>query len=484
MPLTQIHLAAMRRLIEDVRAVGDEGESTHRELSGLLDQADLGSGDAAAVRTAGDWLTSQVPMLRRRLALAEEVEASTPGIQASVQIDESQLSELTPEEAEELAQELADQIADGPYTQRLAEQLGEHASDPYFASALLDALSPEELAAYLESVDMEVQRTGQADLDYARTHGGVMSGLRLALQTAARAEELPEGYAEALAEVIMTGDGEDAVALADFLSATQGLHADIAVPTADARAVIEGYHELVDEGVLADPPAAYLREWLQHVQAQGGDPVALAQQEGVDDRTFDLLEELEVMRDPDGRAYFLITTKHGEDARRIAELTELLAGGEPSSNAWRRDANSWTFDTWFGDGDIDLVLDDGAALAATPHGIFMAVGEDRLMPSTTDLFAYEGGTMWGEIFMVNDESSDPAARLRDMVENDTKDPPDSIHPLWRVLRHEKVHAQQWARYGYSGFIARYLWHNPLDPCGHPMEEEAGFEDGGYFQCVD
>ena len=120
----------------------------------------------------------------------------------------------------------------------------------------------------------------------------------------------------------------------------------------------------------------------------------------------------------------------------------------------------------------------------TPHGIFMAVGEDRLMPSTTDLFAYEGGTMWGEIFMVNDESSDPAARLRDMVENDTKDPPDSIHPLWRVLRHEEVHAQQWARYGYSGFIARYLWHNPLDPCGHPMEEEAGFEDGGYFQCVD
>ncbi|WP_143554155.1 hypothetical protein [Serinicoccus sp. CUA-874] len=224
----------------------------------------------------------------------------------------------------------------------------------------------------------------------------------------------------------MTGDGEDAVALADFLS-TQGLHDDIAVPTADARAVIEGYHELVDEGVLADPPAAYLREWLQHVQAQGGDPVALAQQEGVDDRTFD---------------------------------------------------------TWFGDGDIDLVLDDGAALAATPHGIFMAVGEDRLMPSTTDLFAYEGGTMWGEIFMVNDESSDPAARLRDMVENDTKDPPDSIHPLWRVLRHEEVHAQQWARYGYSGFIARYLWHNPLDPCGHPMEEEAGFEDRGYFQCVD
>ena len=164
--------------------------------------------------------------------------------------------------------------------------------------------------------------------------------------------------------------------------------------------------------------------------------------------------------DPYERGVVRALTGDGEDARQNAELTELLAGGEPSSNAWRRDANSWTFDTWFGDGDIDLVLDDGAALAATPHGIFMAVGEDRLMPSTTDLFAYEGGTMWGEIFMVNDESSDPAARLRDMVENDTKDPPDSIHPLWRVLRHEEVHAQQWARYGYSGFIARYLWHNP------------------------
>ena len=413
MALTQIHLPSMRRLIEDVRTVSDDAVAQHQELSGLLTDADLSASDAAPVQAAAHWLAAQVPMLRRRLALAEEVEASTPGIQVSVRIDESQLTDLSPEEAEALAEQLAEQISEGPHTQELADQLAEHAGDPYFATAMLDALSPEELADYLGSVDFEAPRTGQADLDYARRHGGIVSGLRLALQTAARSGDLPEGYAEGLAEVIMTGEGSDALALADFLSGTDGLHADVAGPTRDALQVIEGYRELVDEGVL----------------------------------------------------------------------TELLAGGEPSTNAWRRDANSWTFDTWFGNGDIKLVLADGAALASTPEGIFMTVGDSDVLVTSTDLFAHEAGTMWGEIFMVNDESADPAARLRQIVEAGTTDPPTSDHPLWRVLRHEEVHAQQWARYGHSGFIARYLWHNPFDPCNHPFEEEAGFEDGGYFQCV-
>lgn len=483
MALTQIHLPSMRRLIEDVRTVSDDAVAQHQELSGLLTDADLSASDAAPVQAAAHWLAAQVPMLRRRLALAEEVEASTPGIQVSVRIDESQLTDLSPEEAEALAEQLAEQISEGPHTQELADQLAEHAGDPYFATALLDALSPEELADYLGSVDFEAPRTGQADLDYARRHGGIVSGLRLALQTAARSGDLPEGYAEGLAEVIMTGEGSDALALADFLSGTDGLHADVAGPTRDALQVIEGYRELVDEGVLTELPTAYLREWIGVVQGAGGDPVALARQEGVDDHTFDLLQELEVMRDPEGRAYFLITAEHADDARLVAELTELLAGGEPSTNAWRRDANSWTFDTWFGNGDIKLVLADGAALASTPEGIFMTVGDSDVLVTSTDLFAHEAGTMWGEIFMINDESADPAARLRQIVEAGTTDPPTSDHPLWRVLRHEEVHAQQWARYGHSGFIARYLWHNPFDPCNHPFEEEAGFEDGGYFQCV-
>lgn len=484
MALAQIDIPAMRRLIGDVRGTATGAHEHHTDLAGLLLEADLSSAPALPMRTAAGWLDDQLPMLRRRLALAEVIQGSTPGAGMVVQIDEALLSELSPEEAEELGQELAEQIRNGPHTQELADQLAQHAADPYVASALLQALSPEELARYLGSVDFDAPRSGQADLDYARRHGGIIAALRIALQTAARSDELPDGYAEGLAEVIMTGDGDDAVALADFLTGTPDLHPDLAGPTADARAVIEGYHELVGEGLLGADPSVYLREWIGNVQGKGGDLVDLARQEGVEDDTFALLEELEVIRDPDGRAFFQFGHDHADDARQIAELTELLAGGQPSTTAWRRDANSWTFDTLLGQGDIELVLNDGGAIAATPEGIFMAVGDSDVIVTSTDVFAYEAGTMWGEIFMVNQEASDPSELLESIITGGTLHPDrDNPHPLWRVLKHEEVHAQQWARYGHLGFIARYLWHQPWDPCNHPFEEEAGFEDGGYFQCV-
>ncbi|TSD97412.1 hypothetical protein FOS14_15435 [Skermania sp. ID1734] len=48
-----------------------------------------------------------------------------------------------------------------------------------------------------------------------------------------------------------------------------------------------------------------------------------------------------------------------------------------------------------------------------------------------------------------------------------------------VLRHEAVHADQWARYGF-GFALRYLveeLRNPKD--ANKFEREAGLADGGY-----
>lgn len=103
------------------------------------------------------------------------------------------------------------------------------------------------------------------------------------------------------------------------------------------------------------------------------------------------------------------------------------------------------------------MLNDGGAIAATPEGIFMAVGNSDVIVTSTDVFAYEAGTMWGEIFMVNQEASDPSELLESIITGGTLHPDrDNPHPLWRVLKHEEVHAQQWARYGHLGFIARYL----------------------------
>ncbi|MGN5235670.1 MULTISPECIES: hypothetical protein [unclassified Rhodococcus (in: high G+C Gram-positive bacteria)] len=56
-------------------------------------------------------------------------------------------------------------------------------------------------------------------------------------------------------------------------------------------------------------------------------------------------------------------------------------------------------------------------------------------------------------------------------------------PSRRLLRHEAVHADQWARHG-LGFAVRYLWeelHNPGSR--NRFEIEAGLGDGGYCPSV-
>lgn len=482
MALVQIDIPAMRSLISDVDSTMTSAFADHQTLSGLLSQASASTSVATPMLSAASWLEDRVPGLRRRLALAEQIAASSPGSSLTVEIDETLLSDLSPEEARQQARELAEALREGPHTQDLADRLAENASDPYFAEELLTQLSPEELATYLASLDFEAPRSGQADIDYAQRHGGIVTSLETALQTAARADRLPEGYAEELSDFIWTGDGAKAVALADFLGNIDGLHHRIAGPTSGAREMVTGYHDLVEAGVLTAPPTAYLREWIGNVQERDGDLVDLARQEGVQDDTFDLLEELEVIRDPDGRAYFEFGLDHADDARRIAELTELLDGREPSTNAWRRDGNSWTYDTLLGQGDIRLVLNDGGALATTPEGIFMAVGDSSKIVTSTDIFALSGGTMWGEIFMINQEDEDPDRLLRNIITIGSLSRREDGHPLRDILKHEEVHGQQWAREGYASFIAQYVfwlaWHRG-DMCQHPFEIEAGLEDGNY-----
>ncbi|MFD5810736.1 hypothetical protein ACWEQV_13990 [Rhodococcus aetherivorans] len=52
-------------------------------------------------------------------------------------------------------------------------------------------------------------------------------------------------------------------------------------------------------------------------------------------------------------------------------------------------------------------------------------------------------------------------------------------PSRRILRHEAVHADQWARYG-AGFAVRYVWEELRHPgARNRFEIEAGLADGGY-----
>lgn len=50
----------------------------------------------------------------------------------------------------------------------------------------------------------------------------------------------------------------------------------------------------------------------------------------------------------------------------------------------------------------------------------------------------------------------------------------------RILRHERVHVEQWSRHGLIGFLVRYLWyHLRYGYAGNPFEIEARKAESGY-----
>lgn len=60
----------------------------------------------------------------------------------------------------------------------------------------------------------------------------------------------------------------------------------------------------------------------------------------------------------------------------------------------------------------------------------------------------------------------------------------NTHTLQRTVRHESVHADQWARYGVS-FAVRYLFEEMRNPKqANKFEIEAGLVDGGYAKPSD
>ncbi len=251
----------------------------------------------------------------------------------------------------------------------------------------------------------------------------------------------------------------------------------------------------------------YHQRWLANAERLGvaaAVTTAIAGQHGVTPDSFRVLEKMAEINDPDGKSFFLIppgTT--GDEARGATLLTYILnAGtgyGDPTSQptdfpetpysadevrriADRQQANSWSYDQ-----DVGFVYRNGGRLVTTPNGMLMGLGGNRIQR----LFSQQGGTAWGDIFMVNvDDSTGPARRLRQIIESghswytDRKGRPlESNLALDRVLHHEELHSQQWAAKGHSRMITAYIWEVIRDRLfgkTNRLEAQAGLADGGYL----
>ena len=127
-----------------------------------------------------------------------------------------------------------------------------------------------------------------------------------------------------------------------------------------------------------------------------------------------------------------------------------------------------------------------AVLSVVWLGVLMGLGGNWIQR----LFSQQGGTAWGDIFMVNiDRCSDPCQQLRQIVRSghawytDQRGTPvQSSLNLDRVLHHEERHSAQWAAKGYLRMLRDYSWELIRETVAGKtkrLEEDAGLSDGGY-----
>jgi hypothetical protein len=264
-------------------------------------------------------------------------------------------------------------------------------------------------------------------------------------------------------------------------------------------------------GLLSDPGSGGYAQWLANAEHRQADPavvVEIAQQHAIDPGSFGVLHDLEEIKDPLGKSFFLLPPGiGGDDAREAVLMTYVLNAGtdygkagerpgvtndfpetpysavEVQRIADRQRANRWSYSQ-----DVGFVDRSGGRLVTTPNGILMALGGNRILR----LFSRYGGTAWGDIFVVNigAKSPDDAAQLlRLIVESghawcagQDGRPVETNLALDRVLHHEERHCAQWADKGHVGMIANYgreVIRERIFRKTNRIEQDAGLCDGGY-----
>lgn len=144
MAMASINLEMMAGLVRQAERAREDACTTQSRLSSALSSVMLDDPAPARLSGVAAWLDGQIPGLRRRLALAQAIEARTPGWARYVQIDESTLVTTSPEQARADARRTAELLADfddGDVPDEALDLLAAYADDPYFAHALATAMS-------------------------------------------------------------------------------------------------------------------------------------------------------------------------------------------------------------------------------------------------------------------------------------------------------------------------------------------------------
>ena len=176
--VVQINIGEFRELIRGMETAADELDTADRLARANLGRLSLSESGMNRLHPVRGWITDTMPGLRRRLALAESLSQTTPGMPNSVTFAEEWLTRLSPEEARREARRAA-KLLDYPSPDEVHELnalLAAYGDDPYFAhefalrsdprqyAELIRNLTPyEKLPGYLTKQDYDSLLTNLAD---------------------------------------------------------------------------------------------------------------------------------------------------------------------------------------------------------------------------------------------------------------------------------------------------------------------------------
>lgn len=190
-----IGIEEMADLVRDLESAREQAPGDASSIRGNLDGVWLSTEPVDRLSYGSaiwGWLDGSIMDVHRRLALARLIAQSSPGAGlTTVTFDDAVLSRLTQSQVDALADTAAglingvdpleDMTAD--VDAELLDLLAEHAHDPYFAQALAERVSPQQLDTYLRLVNAYREMELRGDEDEVRAfderYNAVLNGLGL-----------------------------------------------------------------------------------------------------------------------------------------------------------------------------------------------------------------------------------------------------------------------------------------------------------------
>ena len=211
--IVQINIAEFRALISGMESASDDLDSADRLARASLSRLSLSEAGLARLHPVRAWITDEMPGLRRRLALAEALSRTSPGLPNSVIFTEESLTTLTPDQARREAQRAA-KLLDHPTPDQVHELnglLAAYGDDPYFAHEFALRTNPRQYAELIRDLTPYESLPGYLT---KQDYDSLLTNLASTVSLASRGTgdlAMPPDWSENLAQLMVMPkfDGKD-----------------------------------------------------------------------------------------------------------------------------------------------------------------------------------------------------------------------------------------------------------------------------------